>query len=131
MTLRGLRLLLIGTGALALAPVVSAALADAARAQDGKGATPELSAVPRALASNGAIVVMPEIDGLSCAGMAEALEAIDQSRYRGPQPVPQGHPDSEIFAYEHRLAAAYYRRCIMAGHGLEDPAPAFSRGFEP
>lgn len=87
--------------------------------------------VPRALASNGAVVPMPEIAGLDCPGMARALERIDRSRYRGPRPVPEGHPDRDIFEYEDRLAAAYYRECILAAHGLQDPSPAFSQGFEP
>ncbi len=98
---------------------------------DKEGALPDLSLAPRALASNGAIVAMPAIDGLSCRGMADLLDRIDESGYRDFRPVPERHPDREIFEYEHRLAAAYYHRCVMSGHLLEDPAPAFGRGFEP
>jgi hypothetical protein len=90
---------------------------------------PDLTSVPRALASNGAIVAMPPVERLSCRGMGEVLDRIDESRYRGPAPVPEGHPDREIFDYEHRLAAAYYRACINTGHVLDDPAAAFGRGF--
>lgn len=90
----------------------------------------DLGAAPRALASNGAIVVMPEIGGLSCRQMTEVLGLIDRSGYRGALPLPEGHPDGEIFAYEHRLAAAFFRECILTGHGLDDPGPAFSQGFK-
>ena len=85
---------------------------------------------PRALASNGAIVPMPDLAELDCRGMAEVLGLIDQSRYRGPAPVPEGHPDREIFEYEHRLAAAYYHGCIASASRLDDPGPAFGQGFE-
>jgi hypothetical protein len=90
----------------------------------------EESSPRRALASNGAIIAMPELSGLDCSGMAEVLGLIDQSRYRGPEPVPEDHPDREIFEYEHRLAAAHYHACIMSGSRLDDPGPAFSQGFE-
>lgn len=86
--------------------------------------------IEKALAANGAVVAMPRIAGLSCREMAETLRLIDESGYRGPVPVPQGHPDRPIFEYEDRLAATYYRDCIMAGHRLESPTPAFARGFE-
>lgn len=102
-----------------------------APASDKEGALPDLAYAPRALASNGAIVAMPAIDGLGCRGMADVLDRIDESGYRDFRPLPKGHPDREIFEYEHRLAAAYYHRCVMTGHMLEDPAPAFGRGFEP
>jgi hypothetical protein len=62
--------------------------------------------------------------------MAEVLRLIDQSGYRGPEPLPPQHPDYRIFEYEHRLSAAYYYSCILAGHLLEDPAPAFVQGFQ-
>lgn len=114
--------------ALALGPV---AASPAAAQTDGEAAgTAATASVPRALASNGAIVAMPEIAGLSCSDMAEVLGLIDQSRYRGPEPVPEWHPDRKIFEYEDRLSAAYYRTCILSGHRLEDPGPAFSQGFE-
>lgn len=95
-----------------------------------QGARAGLDAAPRALASNGAIVLMPEIAGLGCAEMAEALRLIDASRYREARPVPPGHPDRPIFDYEHRLAGAYYFGCIMGAHRLDDPAPAFAHGFQ-
>lgn len=109
---------------LALAP--PAAATDAERGTH----TRPSGEVLRALSANGAVVAMPEIAGLSCRGMAETLRLIDESGYRGPVPLPQGHPDRPIFEYEDRLAATYYRDCIMAGHRLESPAPAFARGFE-
>lgn len=93
-------------------------------------AAPAAGPVPRALASNGAIVAMPPVESLGCREMGEALRLLDQSRYRGPAPVPERHPDRPIFEYEHRLAAAYYFGCILSGHELDDPASAFSHGFE-
>ncbi len=122
--------------ATASVPILGPGPAPVAAAQEaGKGGTEEQregepASPPRALASNGAIIAMPEIAGLDCSGMAEILGLMDRSRYRGPEPVPQGHPDREIFEYEHRLAAAHYHACIMSGHRLDDPGPAFSRGFE-
>lgn len=89
-----------------------------------------LDAAPRALASNGAIVLMPDIAGLGCAEMAEVLRLIDESRYRQARPLPHGHPDRPIFDYEHRLAGAYYFSCIMGAYRLDDPAPAFAHGFQ-
>lgn len=116
----------------ALAAGTVVMLAPAAGTTGGSGSqAAQRHPVPRALASNGAIVPMPEIAGLDCPGMALALERIDRSRYRGPQPLPEDHPDRQIFEYEDRLSAAYYRDCILAAHGLENPTPAFSQGFEP
>jgi hypothetical protein len=92
--------------------------------------TPADAAVPRAVASNGAVIDMPDIAGLDCPGMERALRRIDLSRYRGPEPVPQGHPDWPIFDYEDRLSAAYYKSCTLERHRLDDPGPAFSSGFE-
>lgn len=113
------------TGALALG-----AGAQSAHREDGEHGPVELSEAPRALASNGAVVPMPEIARLGCRDMAEVLALIDRSGYRGPAPLPEDHPDREIFEYEDRLAAAYYHDCIMSGHNLDAPAAAFSRGFE-
>ena len=84
----------------------------------------------RAVASNGEIVTMPDLDGLDCTGMSNALRRIDLSNYRGPDPVPEGHPDSLIFAYEDRLAAKYYLSCIVVENRLENPEDAFSFGFD-
>ena len=89
-----------------------------------------ISNAPRALASNGAIVVMPEIAGLDCAGMSDVLRRIDLSNYRGPIPIPEGHPDWPIFEYEDRLTEQYYITCTLGEHQLEDPGTAFSFGFE-
>jgi len=86
--------------------------------------------VPRAMASNGAVVLMQDIAGLDCAGMAQVLRRIDLSRYRGAEPVPVGHPDWLIFEYEDQLAQQYYYSCTMVENQLEDPGPAFSLGFE-
>jgi hypothetical protein len=85
---------------------------------------------PRTLASNGAVVIMPEIEALDCAGMAQVLRRIDLSAYRGAEPVPRDHPDWPIFVYEDRVSRAYYRRCILADNRLADPGEAFSSGFE-
>lgn len=86
---------------------------------------------PRAIASNGAVIEMPEIAGLDCPGMERALRRIDLSHYRGPGPLPEGHPDWPIFDYEDRLSGAWYFTCTVDRHRLEDPGPAFSLGFEP
>jgi hypothetical protein len=85
---------------------------------------------PRAVASNGAVVVMPELAGLDCAGMSYVLRRIDLSSYRSPAAFPKVEPDIQIFEYEDRLAAQYYHSCIMVGNKLEDPADAFSFGFD-
>lgn len=86
---------------------------------------------PRAQASNGAVVVMPEIAHLDCAGMATVMRRIDQSNYRGPEAIPEGHPDWPIFEYEDRLTGQYYFSCTLGENQLEDPGAAFSFGFEP
>ena len=86
--------------------------------------------VPRMTASNGAVILMPEIASLDCDGMNEALRRIDLSKYRGPEPLPEGHPDRPIFDYEDRLAGRYYFACTLDRHRLEDPSSAFSFGFE-
>lgn len=106
-----------------------AAAAPATDRESGQAA-PAAEPVPRALASNGAIVAMPPVESLGCREMGEALRLLDRSRYRGPVPVPERHPDRPIFEYEHRLAAAYYFGCILSGHELDDPASAFSHGFD-
>jgi len=85
---------------------------------------------PRALASNGAVVEMPEIGGLDCAGMEAALRRADLSDYRGGQLLWPGHPDWPIFEYEDRLARRFYADCVLRDHVLDDPAPTFSNGFE-
>ena len=92
--------------------------------------TVEQAAEPRVLASNGAVVAMPKIETLPCTGMAETLRRIDMSNYRGPAPVPVGHPDTPIFDYEDKLASFYYQKCVVGGQGLGDPGKAFSFGFK-
>ena len=114
------------TGRAPLAALVALGLAAGAGAQ-----TAGTSAAPRALASNGAVVVMPEIAGLDCAAMSQVLRRIDLSNYRGLDPIPEGHPDRPIFEYEDRLTGRIYFSCILGGHQLEDPGAAFSHGFEP
>ena len=84
---------------------------------------------PVAIASNGTRIHMPEIAGLSCEEMRATLKRIDQSNYRGVEPLPPGHPDWRIFEYEDRIAASYYFNCILPDHRLDDPAPSFSHGF--
>lgn len=113
-----------------LAAGVALALAPAALATDRETGqeAPAAGPMPRALASNGAVVAMPPVESLGCQEMGEALRMLDRSRYRGPAPVPERHPDRPIFEYEHRLAAAYYFGC-MHGHELDDPGSAFLRGF--
>jgi len=86
---------------------------------------------PRVLASNGAVVEMPEIAGLDCAGMGQVLRRIDMSNYRGLDPVPEGHPDRSIFDYEDSLTGQYYYACTLGEQTLEDPGAAFSHGFKP
>jgi hypothetical protein len=94
------------------------------------GGSIDSETAPRALASNGAVVVMPAIAQLDCDGMAKVLHLLDRSNYRGAEPVPEGSPDRPIFEYEDRLARAYYQRCILSAARLADPAPAFSSGFQ-
>ena len=89
-----------------------------------------ISKAPHALASNGAVVATPEIAGLDCAGMSDVLRRIDISNYRGPYPIPEGHPDWPIFEYEDRLTEQYYINCTLGEKQLGDPGAAFSFGFE-
>jgi hypothetical protein len=96
-----------------------------------RAGTVDTPTAPRALASNGAVVVMPEVAGLDCAGMGQVLRRIDLSNYRGHDPVPKGHPDRPIFDYEDRLTRRYYYSCILGKNQLDDPGAAFSYGFEP
>ena len=110
------------TGAVVL---VALGLAAGARAQ-----AVDMSTAPRALASNGAVVVMPDLAGLDCAAMSQVLRWIDLSSYRGLDPVPEGHPDRPIFDYEDRLTGQFYYACTLGEHKLEDPGTAFSYGFE-
>ena len=105
--------------------LVALGLAAGARAQ-----TVDMSAAPRALASNGAVVAMPDLAGLDCAAMSQVLRRIDLSSYRGVDPVPEGHPDRQIFDYEDRLTGRYYYSCTLGENRLEDPGAAFSYGFE-
>ncbi len=114
------------TGTAPLVALVALGLAASARTQ-----TVDTSTAPRVLASNGAVVVMPDLAGLDCAGMGQVLRQIDLSHYRGLDPVPEGHPDRPIFDYEDRLTGKFYYACTLGGHQLEDPGVAFSYGFEP
>ncbi len=116
-----------GTGLLVpLAALLALGLAAGARA----GGTVDTATAPRALASNGSVVVMPEIAGLDCAAMDQVLRRIDLSNYRGLDPVPKGHPDRPIFDYEDRLTRKHYFSCTLGENQLEDPGAAFSHGFE-
>ena len=108
-----------------LAALTALGLAAVAGAQ-----TADTSSAPRVLASNGAVVVMPEIAGLDCAAMSQVLRRIDLSHYRGLDPIPEGHPDRPIFEYEDRLTGKYYYACTLGEHWLGDPGAAFSHGFE-
>jgi len=95
------------------------------------GAEPiDTTNAPRALASNGAVVVMPEIAGLDCDGMETVLRRIDQSNYRGQETIPEGHADWPIFEYEDRLTGQHYFSCTLGENQLEDPGTAFSFGFD-
>lgn len=105
----------------------AAALAALLAAQSG-GARAQ-SAPPQIVAANGAAVPMPDISGLDCNGMANALRRIDQSRYRGADIIDPGHPDRPIFDYEDRLARAYYNDCLARRHALDDPEAVFAFGF--
>jgi len=107
------------TGALVLS------LAAAAPAQ-----TVDTSTTPRAVASNGAVVIMPELEELDCDGMSDVLRRIDLSNYRGPEPVPEEHPDWQIFDYEDKLTTKFYYTCTLGERQLDDPGSAFSFGFE-
>jgi hypothetical protein len=107
--------------------LVALGLAAGARA----AGTSDTSTAPRVLASNGAVVVMPDLAGLDCAGMSQVLRRIDMSNYRGLDPVPEGHPDRPIFNYEDRLTKQYYHACTSGENKLENPSTAFSYGFEP
>ena len=109
----------------ALVALVALGLAAGARA-----GTVDAPTAPRALASNGAVVVMPDIAGLDCAGMSQVLRRIDLSNYRGLDPVPEGHPDRPIFDYEDRLTGQFYYTCTLGVQKLADPSAAFSYGFE-
>ncbi len=113
--------------------VKAAGLAMAAIAAMGMttAASQTSAAIPRVIASNGAVIDMPDIASLDCAGMERTLRVIDLSQYRGPGPVPDDHPDRPIFEYEDRLSASYYHACTLERHRLEDPGPAFSFGFAP
>lgn len=114
-----------------LAPALVATAAGATDSGRGLGGRADLSEAPRALASNGAVVLMPEIDRLGCRDIIEVLALIDRAGYRGALPLPEDHPDRAILEYEDRLARVYFDDCIRAGHGLEDPGPAFRQGFRP
>jgi hypothetical protein len=95
------------------------------------GAEPiDTTNAPRAQASNGVVVVMPEIALLDCDGMQAVLRRIDQSNYRGTDTIPEGHPDWPIFEYEDRLTGQYYFSCTLGENQLEDPGAAFSFGFD-
>ena len=81
------------------------------------------------MASNGAVVTMPEITGLSCSEMSEVLSQLDLSNYRDAEPLPRDHPDWAIFDYEDRLTRRHYYDCMLGASQLEDPGKAFSFGF--
>lgn len=117
--------------ALALAATAAGAPAGATDSDRGLGGRADLSGAPRALASNGTVVLMPGIEGLGCRDIVEVLALIDRAGYRGALPLPEDHPDRAIFDYEHRLARVYFNDCIRNGHGLDEPGPAFRQGFRP
>ena len=81
------------------------------------------------VASNGALVFMPSIEGLTCEEMARVVARIDASGYRDPDgpELAEGHPDREIFDYENALSAAEYFRCALGRSQLVDPGLAFDR----
>ena len=105
--------------------LVALGLAVGARAQ-----TIYLSAAPHAVASNGAVVVMPDFAQLDCDEMSKILHRIDLSDYRGPEPVDEDHPDWPIFDYEDQLTKRLYFSCTLGENQFEDPGAAFSFGFE-
>ena len=80
-----------GTGPL----VVLVALVALGLAAGGRAQTVDTPTAPRALASNGAVVVMPDLAGLDCAGMSQVLRRIDLSNYRGLDPVPVHTSDEQ------------------------------------
>ena len=115
------------TGRTNLAALVALVMAHGPAAAAGAA---DDTAAPRAVASNGAVVVMPDIAGMDCAAMSHVIRRLDMSKYRGSDPVPEGHRDWPIFVYEDRLSAAYYFSCTLSENRLADPGSAFSFGFE-
>lgn len=81
-------------------------------------------------ASNGIVVPTPDIEELDCAAMQATLDALDGSNYRDAAPVPEGHPDREIYEYENDLSVVNYQDCIVEETVLQDAAEAFDHGFE-
>lgn len=81
------------------------------------------------IASNGAIVPMPDIESLDCPDMASVIQRIDASGYRDPDaPEPaEGHPDRSIFEYENALTAQEYFECTLGRSQGTDPGLAFDK----
>lgn len=81
------------------------------------------------IATNGAIILMPDIERLDCLAMADVIQRIDFSGYRDPdaaEPAPD-HPDRSIFEYESALTAQEYFQCTLGASQDTDPALAFEK----
>ncbi|MEM8697881.1 MAG: hypothetical protein AAGF44_01850 [Pseudomonadota bacterium] len=91
-------------------------------------APPETWAEERATLS-GAIVSMPPIDSLDCAGMADVIARLDASNYRDPEAedLSESHPDWPIRDYENRLTARKYFECTLGRSRDTDPGIAFKK----
>ncbi|MBY8975095.1 hypothetical protein KHP62_04700 [Rhodobacteraceae bacterium NNCM2] len=79
------------------------------------------------VASNGALVPIPDIDTLDCAEMAKVIMRIDASEYRDPVAEGPGpdHPDRVIFEYENSLTSREYFECTLGKSQYVDPSLAF------
>jgi len=79
--------------------------------------------------SAGDVVNTPEIEPMSCAERRSVLARIDATNYRGLAPLPVGHPDFALFAYEDELAAAIFRDCTLLETRAADTDDLFRFGF--
>lgn len=84
----------------------------------------------RMTASNGAHLEMPDLATLDCDRMDRLLIDYALAGYRGPQPVPDGHPDRPLYDYENALARRHYKLCQSDASSYGTPFEAFGRGFD-
>ncbi len=83
------------------------------------------------VATNGIVIMAPEVEAMDCPAIIDKLGEIDRSQYRGATDiVPEGHPDRPIFDYENALSQRNYDFCITDEVILQDASPAFRHGFK-
>ena len=86
-------------------------------------------AEPGLTSANGVTLPTPPIETLDCDRVFDLMHLYSASGYRASGAIPQGPPDSRLFAYENALAKTHYETCHLGQNDFSSPTETFGKGF--